>query len=111
MLRDAGTTWSAAVVGSQSAASTELASGTAVMAIGGWSGSDAAPTLAQFQALVAAGDVHWFVSSGDGGGMGGQGGQGGSDSVGSQISAWVTAHFTATQVDGTTVYDLTTPTS
>ncbi|MDT7744195.1 MAG: hypothetical protein QOE59_3273 [Actinomycetota bacterium] len=108
MLRSAGTTWSAALVGSQSAASTELSSGTAVMAIGGWSGSDAAPTLAQFQAMVAAGDVHYFISSGDGGSMGGQGG---SDSVGSQITAWVTAHYTATTVGGTTVYDLTAPTS
>jgi 4-amino-4-deoxy-L-arabinose transferase-like glycosyltransferase len=108
MLQGAGTTWSAAVVGSQGAASIELSSGTAVMAIGGWGGSDAAPTLAGFQAMVAAGDVHYFVSSGDGGGMGGQGG---SDSVGSQITAWVKAHYTATTVGGTTVYDLTAPTS
>ncbi len=104
----AGTRWSAATVGSQSAASLELSSGTAVMAIGGFSGTDAAPTLAGFQALVAAGDVHWFISSGDGGGMGGQGG---SDSVGSQITTWVKAHYTATTVGGTTVYDLTAPTS
>ena len=106
LLQQAGTRWSAAVVGSQSAASTELSSGTAVMAIGGWSGTDAAPTLAGFQAMVAAGDVHWFISSG-----GGMGGQGGSDSVGSQITAWVAAHHTATTVGGTTVYDLTAPTS
>ena len=77
------------------------------MAIGGFSGSDAAPTLAGFQAMVAAGDVHYFVTSGGGGGMGGQGG---SDSVGSQITAWVAAHYTATTVGGTTVYDLTAPT-
>jgi len=109
MLRSAGTTWSAAVVGSQTAAPLELSSGTAVMAIGGFSGTDAAPTLAQFQAMVAAGDVHYFISSGDGGG--GMGGQGGSDSVGSQITAWVKAHYTATTVGGTTVYDLTAPTS
>jgi 4-amino-4-deoxy-L-arabinose transferase-like glycosyltransferase len=108
LLQSSGTTWSAAVIGSQSAASIELSSGTAVMAIGGWSGSDAAPTLAGFQSMVAAGDVHYFVGSGDGGGMGGQGG---SDSVGSQITAWVKAHYTATTVGGTTVYDLTAPTN
>ena len=108
LLRNAGTTWAAATVGSQGAASTELASGTAVMAIGGFSGTDAAPTLAGFQALVAAGDVHYFIASGGGRGMGGQGG---SDSVGSQITAWVTSHYTATTVGGTTVYDLTAPTS
>ena len=109
LLQGSGTTWSAAVVGSQSAASLELATDTAVMAIGGWSGSDAAPTLAGFQAMVAAGDVHWFVGSGESGG--GRGGQGGSDSVGSQIAAWVTANYTATTVGGQTVYDLTGPTT
>jgi 4-amino-4-deoxy-L-arabinose transferase-like glycosyltransferase len=108
MLRSAGTTWPAAAVGSRVAASAELSSGTAVMAIGGFSGTDAVPTPAQFRAMVAAGDVHWFIGSGDGGGMGGQGG---SDSVGSQITAWVMAHYTATTVGGTTVYDLTAPTS
>ncbi|GAA4842054.1 glycosyltransferase family 39 protein [Actinomycetospora corticicola] len=106
LLQDAGTRWSAAVVGSQGAASLELSSGTAVMAIGGWSGSDAAPTLQGFQALVAAGEVHYLIASGDGGGMGGQGG---SDSVGTQITAWVKAHYTATTVGGRTVYDLTSP--
>jgi hypothetical protein len=106
LLQDAGTTWSAAVVGSQSAASLELSSGTAVMAIGGWSGSDAAPTLQGFQALVAAGEVHYLIASGDGGGMGGRGG---ADSVGTQITTWVKAHYTATTVGGQTVYDLTSP--
>ncbi|NMO89268.1 glycosyltransferase family 39 protein [Actinomycetospora sp. TBRC 11914] len=113
LLQSSDTRWSAAVIGSQSAATLELSSGTAVMAIGGFSGTDTAPTLAQFQALVAAGDVHYFISSGDGGGMGGggMGGQGGSDSVGSQITTWVKAHYTATTIGGTTVYDLTQPTS
>ena len=61
----------------RSAASLELASGgKAVMAIGGWSGSDPAPTLAQFEAYVAAGQIHYFIASGGGGG----GGQGGSSS-------------------------------
>ena len=55
LLKNAGTTWSAATIGSQSAAPLELQSGTAVIAIGGFSGSDNAPTLAQFKALVAAG--------------------------------------------------------
>jgi hypothetical protein len=106
LLTSAGTRWSAATVSAQSASSMELTSGTAVMAIGGFTGSDAAPTLAQFQAYVAAGDVHWFVG-GQGGGPGGPGG--GGDSTGSQISAWVQATFTSTTVGGTTVYDLTSP--
>ncbi|WP_130289126.1 hypothetical protein [Pseudonocardia sediminis] len=65
------------------------------------------PTLAQFQAYAADGRIHYFVS---GGGQGG-GGQGGEDGVGSQITAWVQAHYTATTVGGQTVYDLTRPTS
>lgn len=49
-LLDATTSrWSAAVIGDQSAAGYILATDTAVMAIGGWSGSDNSPTLAQFQ--------------------------------------------------------------
>ncbi|MEN3360157.1 MAG: hypothetical protein V7637_4139 [Mycobacteriales bacterium] len=105
LLASAGTTWSAATVGSQSAAELELASGTAVMAIGGWSGSDAAPTLAQFQQYVTAGKIHYYVSGGGGGG--GAGGRGTS----SAISTWVAAHYTATTVGNQTVYDLTKATS
>ena len=75
------------------------------MAIGGFTGSDPSPTLAQFQAYVAAGDVHYFVA---GGGFGGGGGRGGASS---EISAWVTQHFTASTVGGVTVYDLTQPAS
>lgn len=94
--------WSAAVVGDQSAAQLELDSGTAVMAIGGWSGSDPAPTLAQFQEYVASGQVTYFLTGGQGRAMGG--GAGGSNS---EIATWVQEHFTATTVGGWTVYDLT----
>ena len=81
----------------------ELASGSSVMAIGGWSGSDDSPTLEQFQAYVAAGEIHWFVAgSGTGGGPGGSG-----DSSSSEITEWVEAHYTAKTVGGQTVYDLT----
>ena len=102
LLSKAGTTWSAAVNGSQSAATLELSSGTAVMAIGGWS-SDPAPTLAQFKASVAAGEVHYYLSSGSAGGMGG------GSSTASAIETWVKAHYSSTSVGGTTVYDLTSP--
>ncbi|GAA0998542.1 hypothetical protein GCM10009563_22820 [Subtercola frigoramans] len=94
--------WAAAVDGSQSAATLELNSGTAVMAIGGWS-SDPTPTLAEFQAYVAAGDVGYYVVSGQGGG----GAVGGGTSTASAIETWVTSTFAATTVGGTTVYDLT----
>ena len=81
----------------------ELASGTAVMSTGGWSGSDAAVTLARFQAAVANGEIHYYVGGGQGGGPGGS-----SDSTSAQIAAWVEANYPATTVGGQTVYDLTT---
>ena len=111
LLNATSTRWSAAVVGDQSAAQLILSSSTAVMAIGGWGGSDDSPTLAQFQAYVADGDVTYFVVTGNGGGAGGAGGQGGSETAGSQITAWVEAGFSSSTVGGTTVYDLTAPTS
>ncbi|MFG1640900.1 ArnT family glycosyltransferase [Amycolatopsis sp. NPDC049252] len=97
LLASTTTKWAAATTGSQSAASLELASGKAVIGIGGWSGSDPAPTLDEFKAYVAAGEVKYFIDGGRGGGPGG-----GS----SEITDWVTANFTATTVDGSTVYDL-----
>ncbi|MTB70604.1 phospholipid carrier-dependent glycosyltransferase [Arsenicicoccus sp. MKL-02] len=103
LLRSAGTTWSAAVVGDQTAAGYILSTDTAVMAIGGWSGTDASPTLAEFQQYVADGQIHYFVDGGRSGGPG----AGDSSSSASQITAWVKAHWTATTVGGTTVYDLT----
>ena len=99
-------TWVAAAVGSNNAAGYQLAVGSPVMAVGGFNGTDPAPTLAQFQALVAAKKIHYFV--GDGTTMGGRGGAtstGGSDDA-ARIAAWVKANFTATTVGGTTIYDL-----
>jgi 4-amino-4-deoxy-L-arabinose transferase-like glycosyltransferase len=99
-----GYRWAAATVGSTSAASLELGSGgVPVMAIGGFTGSDPAPTLTEFKAMVAAHEIHYFVASG---GAGGAGGPGGGSGYGSQITAWVKQHFTARTVGGMTVYDL-----
>ena len=94
-------TWVAAAVGSNSAAGVQLATGRPVMAIGGFNGSDPAPTLEQFQQLVAEGKIHWFL----GGGRMGRS-MGGSDTA-QQISEWVAQSFPATSAGGTTVYDLT----
>jgi 4-amino-4-deoxy-L-arabinose transferase-like glycosyltransferase len=100
---DAGTyTWAAAAVGSNTASGYQLASGEPIMAIGGFNGSDPTPTLAEFQAMVAAGKIHYFI------GGGGFGGRGGSSGTSSQITSWVTSTFTPTTIGGTTVYDLTT---
>jgi 4-amino-4-deoxy-L-arabinose transferase-like glycosyltransferase len=102
LLKATTTKWAAATVGSQSAGPLELASGKAVIAIGGFSGSDNAPTLAQFQKLVADGQVRYYI------GGGGQGGPGGGNA---SIATWVAAHYPATTVGGSTVYDLSKPAS
>ncbi len=61
--------WVAAVAGSQSAASLELATGgEPVMAIGGFSNEGGKITLAQFKRYVAQGDIHYYLASGGGGG-------------------------------------------
>jgi 4-amino-4-deoxy-L-arabinose transferase-like glycosyltransferase len=96
--------WVAATVNANSAAGYQLATGEPVMAIGGFNGSDPTPTLAQFEAFVSAGAIHYFLSGG--GGMGS-----GSGSTGGEIAAWVSQHFAATTIDGVTVYDLSAPTS
>ncbi|MFI1200894.1 glycosyltransferase family 39 protein [Streptomyces sp. BHT-5-2] len=118
-------TWAAAAVGSQNAASYQLATQKPVMAIGGFNGSDPSPTLAQFQRYVAAGRIHYFIAGGrDGGGFrgaratqggaagrtapgGGFGGGFGKQGPASQISAWIEKNFKKVTVGGATFYDLT----
>ncbi|NTY59788.1 ArnT family glycosyltransferase [Mycolicibacterium sphagni] len=102
--QDAGEfTWAAAAVGSSNAAGYQLATGLPVMAVGGFNGTDPAPTLGQFQTYVAQRRIHWFVKSGMPGF--GFGNRSGSDAA-EQIQHWVSANFTPREVDGTTVYDL-----
>ncbi|HET6167624.1 MAG TPA: glycosyltransferase family 39 protein [Marmoricola sp.] len=96
-------TWVAAAVGSNSASGYQLATQEPVMAIGGFNGSDPSPTLAEFQAYVQAGKIHYFIA---GGGFGGGPGGGSGSNTSSEIAAWVESNFTATTVGGVTVYDL-----
>jgi hypothetical protein len=100
-----GFRWTAAAIGADNAAGYQLASGKAVMAIGGFNGTDPTPTLAQFQAAVQQHEIHYFISGGRGGGPGG------GSSTSAAITTWVQSTFTATSVDGVTVYDLTAPAS
>ena len=92
--------WSAATTGSQQAAGYQLASQKPVMAIGGFNGSDPYPSLEQFKQYVKDKQIHYYIV----GEMGGHQ-MGGSDTA-TQISQWVAKHYTATTVDGVTVYDL-----
>jgi 4-amino-4-deoxy-L-arabinose transferase-like glycosyltransferase len=70
------TTYLVAVNGSQSAAPFILESAKAVIAMGGFGGSDPAPTLSEFMHLVATGKVHYVYVSGGTGTTGGGGGSG-----------------------------------
>lgn len=100
-----GYRWAAATTGSQNAASYQLASELPVMAIGGFNGSDPAPTLDEFKAYVAQGLIRYYIASGGmGGGMGGT--QLGGSSAASEIAEWVAQNYTAQTIGNTTVYDL-----
>ncbi|MQY17066.1 ArnT family glycosyltransferase [Nocardia macrotermitis] len=131
LLQQTDSTWAAAVDGSSSAAGLELQSGKSVMAIGGFSGSDPTPTLAEFQADVKAGKIGYYIVQSNGRGQGGgrtfdttsegtggrtqqnadatqmRSGAGGfGRNQHADITNWVTATFTPQQVGNATVYDL-----
>jgi len=95
-------TWIVATTSAMQAGSIELASGQPVMAMGGFSGSDPAPSLAQLQSLVASGQLR-YVLIGGGGGFGGPG-----VNSTSAIDQWVTSVGTAVDYGGSggTLYDL-----
>ena len=129
----------AAVSGSQTAATLELATGGApVMAIGGFDGEGGNLSLAQFKQYAAHDQIHYYITgnTGRGGrffagrppiGSGGRptggpgagggsftgaplgGGPGGANSSSSEITSWVKAHYTSQTVSGQTVYNLLQP--
>jgi len=106
-------TWVAATNGANEAAGYQLATGDAVMPIGGFIGSDPSPTLAQFQRYVTDGRIHYYIE-GHGPGVPGGGAPGASprertDTDGDKIATWVQQAFKPTTVDGVTYYDLTAP--
>jgi 4-amino-4-deoxy-L-arabinose transferase-like glycosyltransferase len=94
------------------AAGLELATGTAVMAIGGFSGTDPTPTLQQFQDDVARHRVAYYLAP-----RGSSHGAVAEDENGEDVSArphsdilrWVRGHFHSTTVGGVTAYDLFAP--
>jgi 4-amino-4-deoxy-L-arabinose transferase-like glycosyltransferase len=104
MLKDTSTEWSAAVLRSSSAAGLELSTDTAVMAIGGFSGSDPVPTLSQFKDDVAAHKVAYYIVVNNRGHGPGWGNRGHAD-----IADWVAATFRSSTVGDATVYDLSAP--
>ncbi len=83
-----------AATGSQTTAPIIIATGKAVVTIGGFNGGDPAPTVSQLAKMVAGGELKYVLVSSGGGGPGG----GGSSSA---ITTWVKAH--GTRVTGLTV--------
>lgn len=95
--------WAAASVGSMGVSGLELKTGASIMAIGGFTGSDNSPTLAQFQDYVADHQVRYFIGSDR------EGPNHGKSGPAQEITAWVQQNFTPIDVGGTTVYDLSQP--
>ncbi len=78
-----------AVASSNAAAPIIIETGEAVMAVGGFSGSDSILTVERLEAMVKAGEIRYFLTDGMGRGMGGQ----------SQIANWVAEHGEAVSSD------------
>ncbi|MDT5148943.1 MAG: hypothetical protein QOI01_676 [Mycobacterium sp.] len=105
LLRNTHTNWSAAINRSNGAAGLELSTDTAVMAIGGFGGSDPVPTLGEFQQDVANHRITYYIAPSDDHRPGGFGPR----AAHTDITKWVAAHFTPMTVGTDTVYDLTAP--
>jgi 4-amino-4-deoxy-L-arabinose transferase-like glycosyltransferase len=92
--------WIVAVSGSGTAAGIQLTTGLPVMTMGGFNGSDAAPSLEQLQAYVASGELRYVLL-----GSGGGGGPSGAST--SDRDAWVTSACTAVDSGSSsgTLYD------
>lgn len=96
-----GYRWAAATTGSQNAAGYQLATELPVMAIGGFNGTDPAPTLEQFQDYVERGLVRYYIAGGE---MGDK--QMGGSNTASQIESWVEENFEAQTIGNVTIFDL-----
>ena len=94
-------TWIVAANSSQEGGSIELATGLPVMAMGGFTGSDPAPTLDQLKSYIASGKLRFVLA---GGGLSGGGGFGSTDS--SSRTSWVTSTCKAVSYGGSaSLYD------
>ena len=92
--------WAAATSGSRNAASLELATGQAVMAIGGFSDEGGNLSLAGFERYVRRGEVRYFIPPPvSGKRLDGR-------SAFSRIYAWVSRTHTSTNIGGVAVFDL-----
>ncbi len=98
-------TWIVAVVSANSAASIQLARGEPVMAMGGFTGNDATPTLEEFIRYIQDGELKYVLLNSDGAGAG----MGGGNNMNpiSSILSWVQEHGTKVDYGGSsTLYEV-----
>ncbi|MEV5955411.1 glycosyltransferase family 39 protein [Streptomyces sp. NPDC051987] len=76
--------------GAQSAAAFILSSDTTVIGMGGFSGTDDAPSVRQLQKWTKDGELRYILGSGSSGGIGAM--MGGKNGVASQRSTWISKH-------------------
>jgi 4-amino-4-deoxy-L-arabinose transferase-like glycosyltransferase len=90
-------TYIVAGVGASSTERLIIATGLPVMTIGGFNGSDPTPTLAQFQHMVATGQVRYLMAAGR---------VGIGRSADDTVVGWAQQHGTIVQAGTTSLYDL-----
>ncbi|MCT9623757.1 glycosyltransferase family 39 protein [Pseudarthrobacter equi] len=93
-------TWAAATFSAQNAALYQLESGQPVMAVGGWLGTDPAPTLSQFRKFVAERKIGFFIWQQD------LLARGELSQETIDITRWVEANFEERSLGGVKYYDL-----
>ncbi|MGA7703649.1 MAG: hypothetical protein WB998_02020, partial [Solirubrobacteraceae bacterium] len=90
-----------AAVGSGTAGSIAVESGREAIDMGGFMGSDPAPSLAKLKSFIASGQLHYVLLSGTGGGSGpGGGGSSASRDAVKARDAWIQAHGKVVRVSG-----------
>jgi 4-amino-4-deoxy-L-arabinose transferase-like glycosyltransferase len=92
--------WGAATYSAQNAALYQIDSGRPVIPLGGWLGTDPAPTLEQFQRLVSEHQIGYFIWQQD------LLDRGELSPETLSISEWVRSNFREQVVDGVRLYDL-----
>ncbi|MET9485844.1 glycosyltransferase family 39 protein [Nocardia sp. NPDC006630] len=105
LITAANNRWAAAAVGASQVSAIELRTGASLLAVGGFSGRDESPTLAQFQSYVADHQVGYYLvpqRKQDGGW------HSDTESTSAQITAWVKANFPVTMLGNMEVYRLDT---
>jgi 4-amino-4-deoxy-L-arabinose transferase-like glycosyltransferase len=93
-------TYLVAAVGSGTAGSIALQSGRDVIDMGGFTGSDPAPSLARLRHFIASGELHYVLLNSVPRDFGRRGGPGASRAATQARDAWVRSHGTLVKVPG-----------